>query len=329
MSAYLHSIATELADRVQTNDEIVVGVEGWTADKIRTKTGIAERRIAAPGQTAGDLCCVAAEKLIARENIDRSTIDALIVCTQSPDYFLPSTACVLQDRLQLPQSLAAFDLTLGCSGYTYGLWLARSLVLSDSARNVLLLAGDTYSRYCHPQDLAVASLFGDGATASLITPEATNALAEIGPSVLGTDGRGAKNLIVKAGGSRLPTSETVSENYLYMNGAEIASFAVSTVKMVVNQLLEKVGLQWPDIDGFVFHQANPAFVQKLMQAYRLPAEKVPVGLSNIGNTCSATIPMVLEQCVQEGRFHAGQKLVLVGFGVGYSWAATLLEWKRD
>lgn len=329
MKAYLHSVATELAARVQSNDELVVGVEGWTADRIRTKTGIAERRIAAADETAGDLCFRAAETLFADGKIDRSTIDALIVCTQSPDYFLPSTACVLQDRLQLPQTVAAFDVTLGCSGYTYGLWLARSLVLSDSAKNVLLLAGDTYSKYCHPKDLAVASLFGDGATASLITHQPDNAWAEIGPSVLGTNGQGATNLIVKAGASRLPTSETQSDRYLYMNGAEIASFAVSTVKMVVNSLLEKVGLQWSDIDGFLFHQANPAFVQRLTAAYKLSPDKVPIGLANIGNTCSATIPMVLEQCAQAGRFQPGQKLVLVGFGVGYSWAATLLEWKKS
>ncbi len=329
MKAYLHSIATELAERVQSNDELVVGVEGWTADRIRTKTGIAERRIAAADETAGDLCFRAAEKLFADGNIDRSTIDALIVCTQSPDYFLPSTACVLQDRLQLPQTVAAFDVTLGCSGYTYGLWLARSLVLSDSAQNVLLLAGDTYSKYCHPKDLAVASLFGDGATASLITHQSENAWADIGPSVLGTNGQGAANLIVKAGASRLPTSETQSDRYLYMNGAEIASFAVSTVKMVVTSLLEKVALPWSDIDGFVFHQANPAFVQRLAAAYKLSPDKVPIGLANVGNTCSATIPMVLEQCARSGRFQPGQKLVLVGFGVGYSWAATLLEWKKS
>lgn len=328
MKAYLHSIATELAERVQSNDELVVGVEGWTAERIRAKTGIIERRIAAPDETAGDLCFRAAEKLISTGNIDRSTIDALIVCTQSPDYFLPSTACVLQDRLQLPQTVAAFDVTLGCSGYTYGLWLARSLVLSDSARNVLLLAGDTYSKYCHPKDLAVASLFGDGATASLITDHPENAWAEIGPSVLGTNGQGAANLIVKAGASRMPTSETPSDRYLYMKGAEIASFAVSTVKGVIERLLDKAHLKMSDIDGYLFHQANPVFVQRLVAAYKLPPEKVPVGLAEIGNTCSATIPMLLEQCVRSGRFQPGQKLVLVGFGVGYSWAGTLLEWKK-
>ncbi|MDP1797462.1 MAG: ketoacyl-ACP synthase III [Planctomycetaceae bacterium] len=329
MKAYLHSIATELAARVQSNDELVAGVEGWTADRIRTKTGIAERRIAAPDETAGDLCFRAAEKLIAAGNIDRSTIDALIVCTQSPDYFLPSTACVLQDRLQLPQTVAAFDVTLGCSGYTYGLWLARSLILSESAKNVLLLAGDTYSKYCHPKDLSVASLFGDGATASLITDQAANVWAEIGPSVLGTDGRGAPNLIVKAGASRQPTSEIPSDRYLHMKGAEIASFAVSTVKGVIERLLDKVGLKATDVDGYLFHQANPVFVQRLVSAYKLPPEKVPVGLASIGNTCSATIPMLLEECAQAGRFKPGQKLVLVGFGVGYSWAGTLLEWKKS
>lgn len=328
MNAYLHSIATELAERIQTNDELVVGVEGWTADKIRAKTGIIERRIAAPDETAGDLCCRAAEKLIAQGGIDRNAIDALIVCTQSPDYFMPSTACVLQDRLQLPQNVAAFDITLGCSGYTYGLWLARSLILSDSAKNVLLLTGDTYSKYCHPKDLAVASLFGDGATATLITDQAANAWAKIGPSALGTDGRGANNLIVKAGASRMRTSEVQSERHLYMNGAEIASFAVSTVKTIVTQLLDKVQMQWADVDGFVFHQANPAFVQRLIQAYRLDPQKVPIGLANVGNTGSATIPMLLDECVQANRFHGGQKLVLAGFGVGYSWAATLLEWQQ-
>lgn len=328
MSAYLHSIASEVAAQIQTNAQLVAGVEGWTTDRVHKSTGVIERRIAAAEETAGDLCFRAAEKLFANSAIDRTTIDAMIVCTQSPDYFLPSTACVLQDRLQLPQTVAAFDVSLGCSGYTHGLWLARSLVLSDSAKNVLLLAGDTLSKSCHPQNLAVASLFGDGATASLITNRSENAWAEIGPSALGTDGRGAQNLIIKAGASRLPKSEAPADHHLHMNGGEIASFAVSTVDVVINRLLDKVGLKWPDIDGFVFHHASPAFVKRLISVYRLPPEKVPIGLEKIGNTCSATIAMVLEECAQTDRFQPGHKLVLVGFGVGYSWSATLLEWKR-
>jgi len=329
MNAFLQAIATELPARVQTNDDLAAGVDGWTADRILSRTGVTGRHIAAADETAGDLCCRAAERLFAESRIDRATIDTLIVCTQSPDYFLPSTACVLQDRLGLPLSVAAFDVMLGCSGYTYGLWLARSLVLSESSSNVLLLAGDTYSKYCRPQDLPVASLFGDAGTASVITRSPDSVWAKIGPSVLGTDGRGAANLIVKAGGSRLRTSETASDRYLYMNGAEVTSFAVSTVKAVITSLLDKVGLRWPDVDGFVFHQASPTFVQRLAAAYKLPPEKVALGASDVGNTCSATIPMVLEKCARANRFQPGQTLVLVGFGVGYSWAATLIEWQKD
>lgn len=328
MNAYLHSIASEVAAAIQSNEELVDGVEGWTADRVRKTTGVLERRISAPQETAGDLCFRAAEKLFASNSVDRDTVDVIILCTQSPDYFLPSTACVLQDRLGLPQTVAAFDVSLGCSGYTHGLWLARSLILSESAKNVLLLAGDTLSKFCQPQNLAVASLFGDGATASLITSQPDKAWAEIGPSALGTNGRGAHNLIIKAGASRQPSSDNPADHTLHMNGAEIASFAVSTVDMVIRQLLDKVGLDWSDIDGFVFHHPSPAFVKRLISVYRLPAEKVPLSLENVGNTCSATIPMVLEECQKSDRFGPGQKLVLVGFGVGYSWSATLLEWKQ-
>lgn len=324
MKAYLQRITTSLPSRIQSNEEIAAGIEGWSADRIAQKTGIRARRVAAEGETAGDLCAQAAEQLLA--GVDRSQIDTLIVCTQSPDYFLPSTSCVLQSRLGLTDKCAAFDVTLGCSGYTYGLWLSRALLTSQSARKILFLAGDTYSKYCHPNELATASLFGDGATATLLSTDPNGALAEVGMSVLGTDGRGADYLIVKGGGSRHPRPAEERDRYLYMNGAEVASFAVSRIKVVIEDLLTQANLGWGDIDHFVFHQANPAFVQRLTAAYRLPAEKVPIGLAEVGNTCSATIPMVLDRAIAEQRFKAGDRLVLVGFGVGYSWAGTLLTW---
>jgi 3-oxoacyl-[acyl-carrier-protein] synthase-3 len=327
MSAWLHSLATALPDRSQSNEELANGTPGWTGNRIEMKTGIRARRVAAADETAGDLCARAAERLFADRQIDRAAIDALIVCTQSPDYFLPSTACILQDRLQLPQTCAAFDVTLGCSGYTYGLWLARSLILAESACKVLLLTGDTYTKYCRPTDLGVASLFGDGAAATLITNQPDNAWAEIGPSVLGTDGRGAPHLIVPAGAARHPLATPEVDRALHMNGAEIASFAVATIKPLLQRLLDKLGRSWDEVEYFLFHQANPAFVQRLAGAYRLPLEKVPIGLAEIGNTCSATIPMLLEECVQARRFQPGDRLLLAGFGVGYSWAATALEWR--
>ncbi len=329
MKAYLHGITTVLPDRQQSNEELAEGVPGWSADKIRLKTGITGRYIAAEGETAGDLCARAAEKFFALRPETRAQIDTVIVCTQSPDYLLPSTACLLQNRLGLSTRCAAFDLPLACSGYTYSLWLARSLIVSESATNVLVLAGDTYSRYCNPKELATASLFGDGATATLISAQADQAWAEVGPSVLGSDGRGEKNLLIRAGGSRQPEPVEEHDRYLYMNGAEVAAFAVSTVKPVINELLTRTQRDWADIDHFVFHQANPSMVQRLVAAYRLPPEKVPIDLADVGNTCSATIPMTMERCWNAGRFHAGQQLVLMGFGVGYSWAATLLNWLRE
>lgn len=326
MKAYLQGVSSWLPAATQTNEELARDIPGWSAERITQKTGIVGRRVAAAGETAGDLCFHAAEELFARHPEWRSQVDAIIVCTQSPDYFLPSTACLLQERLKLSTDCAAFDLTLGCSGYTYGLWLARSLIVSESARCVLLLAGDTYTRYCNPQLPATASLFGDGATASLITTEPEYAWAEIGKSIVGTDGRGADSLIVKAGGSRFPEPVDPNDRYLFMNGAEVASFAVSTVRRIVTQLLSATQLDWPDIDHFVFHQANPAFVQRLAAAYKLPIEKVPIGLADVGNTCSATIPMMLVQEHERHRFQPGQRVMLVGFGVGYSWGATLLDW---
>lgn len=327
MSVYLHGVTVALPERIQSNAELAADIEGWSAEKILARTGVVERRIAAPNETAADLACQAARQLFERIPLAAQNVDALIFCTQSPDYFLPTTACLVQDRLQLPRSCAAFDVNLGCSGYTYSLWLARALILSESARNVLLLVGDTCSKYCNPRDLATTCIFGDGATASWLSADSQGALATVGPSVLGTDGRGAPNLIVKAGACRQRLPQDDGERFMYMNGAEIAGFAAGTVKPAINDLLAKTKLTWADIDHFVFHQANPAFVKRLALAYKLPLEKVPIELSTIGNTSGATIPMVLERCISRGDFRPGQKIMLVGFGVGYSWAASLLEWQ--
>lgn len=326
MKCYLKSISTALPHRVQSNEELAEGIEGWSADKIRLKTGVISRRVAAPGETATDLAAQAAEMLLAQTSLPRSEIDTLIFCTQSADYLLPSSSCLLQHRLQLPTTCAAFDVMLGCSGYTYGLWLARSLILSGSATNILFLAGDTYTRYCNPRELATASLFGDGATATWISAEESGSLASIGHSVLGTDGRGEEHLRIRAGGSRHPETTESATRYLYMNGAEVASFAVGTVKRMVGDLLNRVGWTWEEVDHFVFHQANPGFVQRLSGALKLPAEKVPVDLADVGNTCSSTIPMTLQRCLESGRFHSGDRIILAGFGVGYSWGANALEW---
>jgi 3-oxoacyl-[acyl-carrier-protein] synthase-3 len=328
MNVYLQGLASAVPDEIQTNESVVQGIAGWSAELVLERTGIQQRHVTSAGETAGDLAAEAAGRLLQQAGVPSTEIDAIVFCTQSPDLITPSTACLLQDRLQLPQTCAAFDVNLGCSGFTYGLWLSRALILSDSARHVLLLNGDTYSKYCNPREPAVAGLFGDGASAALITADPQGAWAEIGACVVGTNGRGAEHLNVRAGACRMPIAVDERDRYIHMNGAEIAIFAVRTVKRTIDELLAKAGLELDDIAQFVFHHASPELVRRLAAAYRLPSEKVPVDLADVGNIGGATIAMVLERCAERGALHPGDKVVLVGFGVGYSWGATLLEWMK-
>lgn len=338
MTAYLRGIHYRVPDNRLTNEELVRLNPEWNADRIYAKTGIRSRTVAAEGETASDLGCQAANELFETTGFDRSRIDALLFCTESPDYFLPPSACLLQTRLELPTSCAAFDFNLGCSGFVYGLWLARSLIESGSAQNVLLIVADTYSKFCNPHDLTTVTLFGDGAGAALISSNSDQALGTIGPAILGTDGRGAEHLIVRAGASRSPRRRTAartsadekedqrSDEHLFMNGPEVYNFTLQRVQSGIKQLLDLTQLDWPDIDLFLFHQANCFMLEQLRMKMNLPKQKVPMYVEEIGNTVSASIPILICHCRAEGLLKPGQRCVLVGFGVGYSWAMNLLTW---
>jgi 3-oxoacyl-[acyl-carrier-protein] synthase-3 len=312
--AYLRDLEVSLPDTIRSNEDLVRVNPTWDAGKIYAKTGIRARRVAGPEETAADLGCRAAERLLARLEVDRSQVDALLFCTESPDYPLPPTACTLQTRLGLSVDCAALDYNLGCSGFTYGLWLAKALVESKSARNVLLIAADTYSKYCDPHDLATAAIFGDGGAAALIDADADRALARIGTTVLGTDGRGAEHLIVRAG------------QHLAMNGPAVYAFTLSVVQASIQKLLDQVGLHWEEIDLFLLHQANRYMLDQLRINMRVPAEKVPIDMEDVGNTVSASIPLLVRRCMDRGILKAGARCVLAGFGVGYSWATTFVQW---
>lgn len=326
-----------LPEKTLTNDDLAIEYESnWNSKKIYKKTGIKSRHITAT-ETTSQLAVQAAEKLFSESGFPKDKIDFLLLCTQSPDYFLPTTACIVQDILGLPTSCGAFDFNLGCSGFVYGLAITKSLIAGGMAKNVLLLTVETYTKYIHPKDKSVRTIFGDGAAATLVTHEEGDP-CKIGEFVFGTDGKGASNLIVPAGAMAMPKSEETAKervdeqgnvrslNNLYMNGPEIFNFTLDIVPDTVKSLLARAKLSKDDIDLFVFHQANKFMLDSLRDKIGIPEEKFYVNMEDKGNTVSATIPIAMKDALDEGRIRRGDKLMLVGFGVGYSWAGCIVEW---
>lgn len=335
VAARISAIATHLPDTVLDNDALAADFPSWPAEKILDKTGIRERRIADADETALDLGCAAAAKLLAGGAVRSEDVDFLLFCTQAPDHVLPTSACIMQERLGLPRHIGALDFNLGCSGYVYGLSLAAGLIASGAARRILLVTADTYSKYIHPRDKSVRTLFGDGAAATLVEA-APGGTAGIGPFVFGTDGSGAESLIVRAGGFRYPNSADTavetedragnirSDDNLYMDGGAVMSFTLREVPRAFRQLLDKSGTTMDDYDYVVLHQANKFMLDALQKKLDLPNDKVPRRFEEIGNTVSSTIPFVLAGLMEDGKLDAGARIMVVGFGVGLSWAAATI-----
>lgn len=334
MKVYIRDIAFYLPERVLNNEELVKEFPEWTVDKIAAKVGVKERHVVSENETAADLAVLAAEQLFAGNGcgdaISREDVDFVILCTQSPDYILPTTACLVQDRLGLRTDIGAFDFNLGCSGYVYGLSIAKGLVMGGIAKNVLLLTAETYTKHLHPRDKGNRTIFGDAATATVISAEG---FAEIGDFALGTDGRGADNLIIRTGGARIPekandlnfdeNGNPVSSDWLHMNGSEIFIFTQRNVPKVVREVLQKNQLEQEDIDLFVLHQANSYMLEFLRKKMKIDDEKFLVYMENVGNTVSNSIPLALCEAKRNGLLHGN--ILLCGFGVGYSWGATVIR----
>lgn len=330
--AFVKAISYYLPETVMTNEDLVKDFPGWRVDKIAEKVGVESRHLAAEDETAGDLAEKAARKLFSEYDINPQDIDFVLLCTQSPDYFLPSTACLLQDRLGIPTSAGAFDYNLGCSGCIYGMALAKGLIAGGIAKNVLLLTAETYNKYLHPQDKGNRSIFGDGAAACLIS---TEGFAHIGEFVLGTDGSGANNLIVKTGAARQRTATGRSmedeeghvwyDDSLYMNGGSIFNFTLDAVPAMMVQLLEKNDLEKEDVDYYVFHQANKFMLSTIQELCSLPKEKFYNHLTNTGNTVSSTVLIALKDCLDRQMIKSGDDVMITGFGVGLSWGGTMLK----
>ena len=309
--------ATEGVDTLQRDNP------DWNISKILEKTGVHSRQISAAGETAGDLGFQAGEKLLM-EIRAREEIDLLIMVTQSPDYVLPTTACILQDRLRLSKNCMAFDINLGCSGFVYALSVAGGLIESGVARMGLILCADTYSKYIEKNDRTCRPIFSDGAAAILVEKSDRDC---IGPFEFGTDGSGYDRLIVRRSGARdLDLGANSQRGSLEMRGSDIFLFTMRVVPSCTNKLLNRAGLTFEEIDLFVFHQASKLVIDNLIRKMSLKKEKVFINYDTIGNTVSASIPIALKDADMQGCLKEGDTVMLVGFGVGLSWGATLIRW---
>lgn len=325
LKAYIKNIAYYLPDKIEEN----------TGGRLRKKTGIECRHICADEEVASDLAVLAAERLFS-QGISRDEVEYLIFCTQSPDYYLPTTACILQHRLGLKTGIGAFDYNLGCSGYVYGLGLAKGLIESRQVKNVLLLTAETYSKYINPEDNSVWSLFGDAATATFITAVDTD-MEGIYGLTYGTDGSGAGNLIVPVGGARHPFSKSpktlICDEYgnkrtnhdLYMDGASIMNFSLDKVPDILEKILAKAACSRDNIDYFVFHQANKFMLDFLQDKCALSGYPYWNDVKEYGNTVSNSIPIALADLLDSKQSSELQRVVIIGFGVGLSWSGGIID----
>jgi len=336
--AYISSIEYYLPSEVRDNPTINIEHPEWSIEKIAAKTGIYERHIAAEDEFSSDMAVKAAEKLFESGIVNREYIDFIILCTQSPDYFLPTTACLLQERLNLRKEIGAFDFNLGCSGFIYGLGISKGLIATSQATNILLLTAETYSKFIHHDDKSNKTLFGDAAAATLISSASSKSglSGEILDFEYLTDGAGGEFLIVKNGGmrNRNKKGETVTDengfahndDNLFMDGKGIFNFTAFEIPKLVKKALNKNHLEMNQIDLFIFHQANDFMLHTIRKRLGISEDKFLIHLKNCGNTVSSTIPIALKHAIDDNQIKDQNKVLLSGFGVGLSAGSVVIQY---
>jgi len=336
MKSCIKAISYHLPDKVLSNEDLGREFPDYKIEDLTRLTGVRNRHIAGDDETPGDLAVEAARKLFAEHNINPEDIDHVLFCTQMGDYLTPSTACVIQDKLGIPTHAGAVDFNQGCTGYIYGLAMAKGLIETNMARNVLLVTSEAITHLIHQEDKSNRAIFGDGAAATLISA-ADDGTRGIGDFVFGTDGKGFESIIIKNGGARYPHHKIESKDYtdqfgnvrndacFYMDGSAVFTFSLETVPGLINKLLSKAGLNKEDIKLFVLHQANQVILESIFRKMKIPEEKTIIHLEDIGNTVASTIPIALKTAMAQGRVSQGDKVLLAGFGVGFSWAGTIIE----
>lgn len=321
-------ISVHFPERVETNDDLKADNPRWDMDLIASKTGIHQRHIAGPDECSSDLGVAAAEKLFDEFDIDPSTIDFLLFCTQTPDYPLPTTACLMQERLGLPTHCGALDFNLGCSAYVYGLSIADGLIRTGVSKRVLFVTAETYTKMIDVNDRSLRTIFGDGAAATLIE-------AHDEPSMwsfrFGTDGTGANTLLATEKGFRCPEQAIVPRHRkrwnsdLYMDGPALINFTIEKVPALLKEILHDAEVDKQNVGYYLFHQATYKMLSQLQQSLEVDPDRVPIRLKDIGNTVSSTLPILIRQMRDSRELTPDLKNLLVGFGVGWSWSGCLWQ----
>ena len=331
-TAYLNHVSYLLAPHAVTNADLALRFPEYTEAQIFKNTGIHTRYTVTKGMLPSDFGTAGGEVFFQKFPVKKEDIDFLIFCTEGPDHFAPATSCIIQDKLGLPTSIGTIDLAFGCSGYTYGLSFAKALVESGMATNVLLITAEMSTTILSPETPLLHFLFSDAASASLISCKPTG--NRIGHFTFGTDGSGATKLRSVNSGLAAPRdvdwyddprNEGLVTGRMEMDGEEIFRFSLREVPQLIEQVLEKNGCVMEDIDLFIFHQASSIILKSLKRKLKIPDERFFSNLAEVGNTVSASIPVAYAEALKQGKIRKGMKILLAGFGVGYSWSGTVIH----
>ena len=323
----ISGIGSYLPEKILTNDELSKMVD-TSNEWIVERTGIEQRRIVEESQATSDLAIEAGIRALENASVTPEEIDLIIVASSTPDYIFPSTACIVQHKINATKA-AAFDMNVACSGFVYAMATGANFISSGAYKKVLVIGAEAFSRIMNWEDRNTCVLFGDGAGAVVL--EECDQDFGILSYDLGSDGENGDVLIVPAGGSRTPASANTVNDKLHsvqMDGKAVFKFAVKTMGKSTIKALEKAGLKIEDLDFLVPHQANTRIIDSSMKKLNLSKEKVYTNLNKYGNTSSASVPIALDEAVKEGRIKKGDNIALVAFGAGLSWASIVMKWNR-
>lgn len=335
MQNIIQDISCYFPEKILTNEQLKDEFPNLKLLELTRLTGVHQRHICSDAQTSVDMAIAAAEKLFRESSIKKQDVDFIIFCSAGGDYITPPSSCIIHNRLGLPEHCGAFDYNQGCTGYIYGLSMADSMISSGNANNILLITSEAITKTIHPNDSSNRAIFGDGATASIIVRNKDK--SNFGKFIFGTDGSKYGHIIIKHGRERFPlpkyAEDDKTDNFgnvrndanFFMDGSEVFNFSVSKAPELVSQLLGKSGLNFDDIDFFVFHQANQIILETIGRKLKIPNSKLIIDIKTTGNTVSSTIPITLGNALYKGKIKRGNILLIAGFGVGFSWGGTIMN----